>query len=389
MPGMSDGIFQKGRKRFIKNQVLLGGSAAILIVLLLLLAGVLWHFMRAEQKAENFIRAVQDKKSGGVTMKELAEFGWEKGYCFPPYTSKEEMEKKLGFSSGKLEDNMINDNVQYIVFTKGKRVVCSFFSNREKKLEFDLPAEFTPKSTVYIIEEKAGKKLSVQSGELKADEPGKAEPAKVSEMKLQEGDVYTFLQGPKSWRQRLTWSGEWGESFYDSGSFGGFGCGLCCIANLYSTLTKYRCTPLQAYRYAKKKTDYAGGGAIEWGYLRQTLTSLGFDCGVKKKPSSYQEFQKDIAASNAAIVLVSSDESSCFWKDTPGHYVTIFLYDEEKDKVFLADSGEPKRNRRWISLKKVYKSLKTASTWQYLPIGGYDGKKDEWKHKKADGNWVH
>ncbi len=348
MPRMSDGIFQKRKKRFLKNQILLGGSAVILILLLVLLAGVLWHFIRAEQKTESFIRAVQDKKPGEVTMKELAGFGWEEGYCFPPYTSKEEMEKKLGFSSGKLEDNLVNDNVQYIVFTKGK-------------------------STVYILEGKTGKKLSVQDAARK-EETGKKELEKIPELKLQEDDIYSFLQGPKSWRQRLAWSGEWGESFY---------------ANLYSTLTKYRCTPLQAYRYAKKKTDYIGGGAIEWGYLRQTLTSLGFDCGVKKKPSSYQEFQKDIAASNAAIVLVSSDESSCFWKDTPGHYVTIFLYDEEKDKVFLADSGEPKRNRRWISLKKVYKSLKTASTWQYLPIGGYDGKKDEWKHKKADGNWVH
>ena len=133
MPRMSDGIFQKRKKRFLKNQILLGGSAVILILLLVLLAGVLWHFIRAEQKTESFIRAVQDKKPGEVTMKELAGFGWEEGYCFPPYTSKEEMEKKLGFSSGKLEDNLVNDNVQYIVFTKGKRVVCSFYRLSEKR----------------------------------------------------------------------------------------------------------------------------------------------------------------------------------------------------------------------------------------------------------------
>lgn len=42
-----------------------------------------------------------------------------------------------------------------------------------------------------------------------------------------EKDIYTFLQGPKSWGKRLKWSGEWGENFYDGGSFGGFGCGLC------------------------------------------------------------------------------------------------------------------------------------------------------------------
>lgn len=203
-----------------------------------------------------------------------------------------------------------------------------------------------------------------------------------------EDKIYTFLQGPKSWGQRLVWSGEWGESFYDGGSFGGFGCGLCCIANIYSSLTKYQCTPVDAYRYAKKKTDYAGGGAIAWGYMRQTLTSMGFSCSVAKKTSSYDEFQKDIAGSKGAIVLVSSADSDCYWKETPGHYVTIFLYNKESDKVFLADSGEPKRNRHWVSLKKIYKSLKTASEWQYLLVDDYDKKKDNWKHKKADGNWV-
>lgn len=204
----------------------------------------------------------------------------------------------------------------------------------------------------------------------------------------QEEGIYTFLQGPKSWERRLKWSGEWGVTFYDGGSFGGFGCGLCCIANIYSSLTKYQCTPVDAYRYAKKKTDYAGGGAIDWGYMRQSLSSLGFDCGVAKKPDSYEAFRKEIAAGQSAIVLVSSAESKCYWKNTPGHYVTIFLYDEKKDRVFLADSGDPEHNGQWISLRKIYKSLKTASTWQYLLVKDYDEEADQWKHKKAEGNWV-
>lgn len=203
-----------------------------------------------------------------------------------------------------------------------------------------------------------------------------------------EEGIYTYLQGPKSWGQRLKWSGEWSETFYDGGSFGGFGCGLCCIANIYSSMTKYQCTPVDAYRYAKKKTGYSGGGAIDWGYMRRTLTSLGFDCGVRKKPSTYEAFQKEIAAGKCAIVLVSSANSTCYWKDTPGHYVTIFLYNKETDKIFLADSGDPDHNRHWVSLRKIYKSLKTASPWQYLYVKDYDIKNDNWKHKTADGNWV-
>ena len=382
---MADGLLQKRKQQFV-----LIGMVAVLFGLLIVLVCILLHFRGAIKNVERLMKAVRENEYGKNTMGALTDFEWEKGYCFEPYTSKEAMEEKLGFSSGKLTDNMTNDSIRYIVFTKGKRVVCTFFSNQEKGLAFELSEEFTPKSTVYILQEKNGRMLSMEGeGEKEEEEEnGEEEQEKITESGLKEEDIYTFLQGPKSWNQRLAWSGEWGENFYDGGSFGGFGCGLCCIANLYSTLTKYQCTPVQAYRYAKKKTDYAGGGAIEWGYLRQTLTSLGFDCGVKKKPSAYEEFQKDIAASQGTVVLVSSNESSCFWKDTPGHYVTIFLYDSGKDKVFLADSGEPKRNRRWISLKKVYKSLKTESTWQYLPVGAYDGKKDEWKHKNADGNWV-
>ena len=56
--------------------------------------------------------------------------------------------------------------------------------------------------------------------------------------------IYTYLQGPKSWNQGIDWSGEWGESYMDGGSFGGFGCGLCCMANIYSSLTPYQCSPV-------------------------------------------------------------------------------------------------------------------------------------------------
>lgn len=200
--------------------------------------------------------------------------------------------------------------------------------------------------------------------------------------------IYSYLQGPKSWRKKIPWSGEWGVSFYDGGSFGGFGCGLCCIANIYSSLTKYQCTPVDAYHYAKKHTGYMGGGAIDWGYMRQSLNEMGFNCHVEKKPETYREFQEDIKNSQAAVVLVSSNNSKCYWKDTPGHYVTIFLYNEKKDQVFLADSGDPDHNRQWISLKKIYKSLKTSSSWQYLMVQEYNQKEDQWRHKEAKGNWI-
>lgn len=199
--------------------------------------------------------------------------------------------------------------------------------------------------------------------------------------------IYTYLQGPKSWNQGIDWSGEWGESYMDGGSFGGFGCGLCCMANIYSSLTPYQCSPVDMYRYAKKHTGYGGGMAIDWGYIRRGLTSLGLHCHVERKQETYHEFRENIRKSKCAIVLVSSANSTVHWKNTPGHYVTIFEFQEKTEKVFLADSGDPDHNRRWIHLKKVYRSLKTASNWQYLVVSGYDKQKDHWHHKMANGTW--
>lgn len=199
--------------------------------------------------------------------------------------------------------------------------------------------------------------------------------------------IYTYLQGPKSWKRGIDWSGEWGDSYMDGSYFGGFGCGLCCVANIYSTLSDYRCSPVDAYRYAKKHTGYCGGMAISWGYMRRTLTSQGFDCHVANKPDTYEEFEREMRDSLCSIVLVSSSDSKVYWKDTPGHYVTVFRYDEEREKIFLADSGDPEHNRSWVGLKKIYKSLKTESPWQYLVVSGYEKNKDSWRHKGTSGTW--
>ena len=199
--------------------------------------------------------------------------------------------------------------------------------------------------------------------------------------------LYTYLQGPKSWKRGIDWSGEWGEQYMDGGSFGGFGCGMCCMANVYSSLTEYQCSPVDMYRFAKKHTGYGGGMAIDWGYMRRSLTRLGFQCHVEHKQETYRQFRQNISDAKCAIVLVSSSNSTVHWKNTPGHYVTIFAYDKKHDRVFLADSGDPDHNRKWISLKKIYRSLKTASNWQYLLVEGYQKSKDIWKHKTASGVW--
>lgn len=203
-----------------------------------------------------------------------------------------------------------------------------------------------------------------------------------------ENRVYSFLQGPKSWKERREWSGKWGKEYYDGGSFGGFGCGFCGMANIYCTLTDYRCTPVDIYEWTKKHTSYTGGGAVAWPFMRKVMSDLGFTVKLGEKPSAYQDFQTEMEQTQAMLVLISSYNNDEYWKDTPGHYVTLFLYRSDTQEVFLTDSGDPHHNRHWVPLKTIYKALKTSSDFQYMSVISYEEQKDQWKHKQANGTWI-
>ncbi len=356
----------------------------VFVALLAVLVGAALHLRGMRKHAEYFWEAVRKSKGKEREISSLTDFSWEKGYCFPPYTSRTTMEKALGFSSPRLRDNIVNDDVWYLVFVRNQKVACAFYS-KEAGVDLELPETFTPESIITLSEEKTGQFLLSYEKERDSKEDGKGGADKKGSG---EDSIYTFLQGPKSWTEQLTWSGEWGTLMFDGRYFGGFGCGLCCMANLYSSLTPYCCTPVHAYRYAKKETGYAGGRAIDWGHMRHVLTLVGFTCSLENKPDTYRQFQKEIAACQGAVVLVSSKNSKCYWKNTSGHYVTVFLYDKAKDRIFLADSGNPDHNRKWVPLQKIYKSLKTESSWQYLLVKDYKQEEDAWKHKKANGNWI-
>lgn len=200
--------------------------------------------------------------------------------------------------------------------------------------------------------------------------------------------VFSFLQGPKSYEQQLDWSGSWGKEIMDGSSFGAFGCGFCAMANIYSTLTEYYCLPPDLYNRSKKVTMYGGGGAVSWGLMRQTMADIGFTVQLGEKPATYSGFKEVMENSPAVLVLVSSYNSDVYWKNTPGHYVTLFLYDAEKEDAFLTDSGDPTHNRQRVPLKMIYKSLKTSSDFQYMSVVSYDKNKDNWKRKSLKGNWV-
>lgn len=207
---------------------------------------------------------------------------------------------------------------------------------------------------------------------------------------IQENEVYSFLQGPRSWEEGVAWSGEWCAFGVDGNSFGGFGCGLCCMANIYNTLSSYEVSPWDMCEYSMSVTSYAPNwesGAIGWRQMKEVLRSCGVTSYLYRKPTSYENFQKQMEWMKSAIVLVSSKNDDTYWKDTPGHYVNIWLYQREDDTVFLAEPGSPENNRSRIPLRYVYDALKTASSFQYLAIEEYSEDNNQWKANGIDENW--
>ena len=207
---------------------------------------------------------------------------------------------------------------------------------------------------------------------------------------IQEQEVYTFLQGPKSWGEGIHWSGEWCTFDVSGNPFGGFGCGLCCMANIYNTLSPYEVSPWDMYGYAISVSHYAPDGkhgAIDWKDMRDTLRKSGVNCKLYKKPNSYKIFKEQIAKAKSAVVLISSNNDDTYWQNTPGHYVNIWLYQEESETVFLADPGNPDNNRVRIPLRYIYDALKTISKFQYLKINGYLEEDNQWKADSIHEKW--
>ena len=116
------------------------------------------------------------------------------------------------------------------------------------------------------------------------------------DISLTDTDIYSFLQGPAAWENRTDWGGSWCNMILADQYFGAFGCGLCDLANIYSTLTPYECSPIDMYYYAQEASGYtpvSGLGAIDWPELQDTLQSVGINCELRTKDDNYEDFQNN------------------------------------------------------------------------------------------------
>lgn len=245
--------------------------------------------------------------------------------------------------------------------------------------------------------EQGTEKENVPDGpfELAPDEDGANLPlpefAGANKMRLEEEDIYSFLQGPRGWNSKSDWSGEWCQANLQGGLFSVFGCGLCDLASIYGTMTPYECSPIDMYYFAREVSGYSpssGAGAIDWPYLVETLAAVGITSEVYDKDETYEEFAQAMEAAVGGIALVSSYDDNSYWPDTEGHYVNIWCYNKDTQMVFLGDSGNPAHNRAWIPLSTVYSALKTSGSHQYLLCYSYDEAANTWKHDGIDADWA-
>ena len=188
---------------------------------------------------------------------------------------------------------------------------------------------------------------------------------------FREKQIYSYVQVPDEiYDGDLKWSGDWGNITAAGREFIYWGCGICCLSNIFSTYRGKPVPPDEVFDHTVSNTDYnpySGVGAVSWAQLKKVCGQYGFQAVLKSKPADYSVFQKDMREAAAVIVLVSKQNDAKLWWYTNGHYVNLWEYDPVSDSVFLSDPSGL-FNRARVMLIDIYKALKTSSDAQYLIV---------------------
>jgi len=185
-----------------------------------------------------------------------------------------------------------------------------------------------------------------------------------------EEKIYSYVQVPPQDTGKKKWAGDWYAIEMGGKPFAHFGCGTCCVSNIYSTFIQRPVDPGKMLGVATRYTSYDPvnkAGAISWDDMRKLCIKLGMSATLHEKDAAYGDFQKTVGKSSATVVLVCKDNDPGLWFYTNGHYVTLWEYDPEDDSVFVTDSSGL-FNRDRVFLRDVYDALKTASRYQYMCV---------------------
>lgn len=98
------------------------------------------------QKLENSIQSIDNQ---AVHLNDVVPFEWDTLYTFVPYSSKEEIEKIIGFKSNDIKENNISEGMVHLLFVKNDKVVASVLGYASN-LGYNI--DFTPKVKVMFEE---------------------------------------------------------------------------------------------------------------------------------------------------------------------------------------------------------------------------------------------
>lgn len=122
---------------------------AITIIFCTILVAILGYLVIGDpivlinnQKLGNSIKSIQ---SDNIKLNEVVPFDWDVVYTFEPYSSKESIEEIVGFKSGNIKENNINEGMVHLLFVKGEKVVASilgYSTNLGYRLDFPSKVSF-------------------------------------------------------------------------------------------------------------------------------------------------------------------------------------------------------------------------------------------------------
>ena len=200
------------------------------------------------------------------------------------------------------------------------------------------------------------------------------------EERPEEKNIYSYTQFYEEAYQKTTWvnkrvsargwNGEWARIKAGGQEFMIFGCGICCLSNMVSTLKDSVVDPEAMYYATKEQTSYypeSGRGAVSWENLKIMCGYYGLNMELRRKPSDYESFVNEIQSVPTAVVLVDGNNDKRLWWYTDGHYVNIWDYDPAAGTVFVTDPSTH-YNRQRVKLVDIYNALKTASSYQYAVV---------------------
>ncbi|WP_416730086.1 hypothetical protein [Fictibacillus sp. JL2B1089] len=122
-------------------------TITILILTFLLLTGC--SRVTHNPDLENSIQSiVKDKNKSQINIDSLANFEWDKGYLFPPYTAEESMEKQMGVNIKDRSNIYSRDDIYLLVFLHNEKVVQYAEVTRNQ-------SDFSIVDTEYITPSKA------------------------------------------------------------------------------------------------------------------------------------------------------------------------------------------------------------------------------------------